>query len=66
MGSLSHYISNTAIEDFQPMNINFGLLPPLDRKVRKKKLRNEQLAQRSLEAFSRVVDSCNENLVCTK
>ena len=63
MGALAHYISNAAVEEFQPMNINFGLLPPLTKKVRKKKFRNEQLAQRSLEALADIVVRCHENLI---
>ncbi|WP_419574344.1 methylenetetrahydrofolate--tRNA-(uracil(54)-C(5))-methyltransferase (FADH(2)-oxidizing) TrmFO, partial [Phascolarctobacterium succinatutens] len=35
-GALANYISNPAIENFQPMNINFGLIPPLTVRIRKK------------------------------
>lgn len=48
-GSLANYISNPAIENFQPMNINFGLIPPLSVRIRKKKEKNEQIAARALE-----------------
>ncbi|WP_444348025.1 methylenetetrahydrofolate--tRNA-(uracil(54)-C(5))-methyltransferase (FADH(2)-oxidizing) TrmFO, partial [Phascolarctobacterium succinatutens] len=34
-GALANYISNPAIENFQPMNINFGLIPPLTVRIRK-------------------------------
>lgn len=51
MGALSKYISNESVADFQPMGANFGILPPLDEKIRDKKLRYEALAQRSLDFF---------------
>lgn len=47
-GALSHYISNPAIEEFQPMNINFGLFPPLDVKIRNKQEKNLKISQRAL------------------
>ena len=48
-GSLANYISNPAIENFQPMNINFGLIPPLAVRIRKKREKNAQIAYRALE-----------------
>ena len=48
-GSLANYISNPAIENFQPMNINFGLIPPLSVRIRKKKEKNAHIAARALE-----------------
>ncbi len=48
-GSLANYISNPAIENFQPMNINFGLIQPLSVRIRKKKEKNAQIAARALE-----------------
>lgn len=50
-GALANYISNPAIENFQPMNINFGLIPPLTVRIRKKREKNAQIAARALEAF---------------
>lgn len=54
-GALSNYISNPAIENFQPMNINFGLIPPLTVRIRKKKEKNAQIAARALEALDGVL-----------
>lgn len=51
-GALAHYIT-TAVAKFQPMNITFGLLPPLEGRV-KKNLRKEKLSARALEAISNV------------
>lgn len=54
-GALANYISNPAIENFQPMNINFGLIPPLTARIRKKKEKNAQIAARALEALDGVL-----------
>lgn len=54
IGSLIKYITtSTASDGFQPMNANFGLLPPLEERVRDKKRRNRLLAERSLEYLER-------------
>lgn len=54
-GALANYISNPAIENFQPMNINFGLIPPLTVRIRKKREKNAQIAARALEALDGVM-----------
>ncbi|MDO4179230.1 MAG: methylenetetrahydrofolate--tRNA-(uracil(54)-C(5))-methyltransferase (FADH(2)-oxidizing) TrmFO [Phascolarctobacterium sp.] len=51
-GSLANYISNSDVEHFQPMNINFGLIPPLAVRIRKKKEKNPLLAARALEKLA--------------
>ena len=60
MGALAHYISNPAVTDFQPMNVNYGIMPPLEKRVRKRRFRNEMLANRALEAFETVASRCGE------
>ncbi|MBP3501874.1 MAG: methylenetetrahydrofolate--tRNA-(uracil(54)-C(5))-methyltransferase (FADH(2)-oxidizing) TrmFO [Clostridia bacterium] len=47
IGALAKYIS-TENEKFQPMNANFGILPPLEEKIRDKKLRYEKLSDRAI------------------
>lgn len=47
IGALIQYIIGASPEDFQPMNVNFGLFPPLAKKVRKN-LKRRALATRSL------------------
>ena len=42
------YVSNESVGQFQPMNINFGIMPPLDHRVKGKRNKNAQLSQRSL------------------
>lgn len=60
MGALAHYISNPAVTDFQPMNVNYGIMPPLEKRVRKRRFRNEMLANRALKAFETVASRCGE------
>ena len=49
LGALGLYVSNGSVGDFQPMNINFGIIPPLDLRVKGKRNKNAELSQRSLE-----------------
>ncbi|MGC8914837.1 MAG: methylenetetrahydrofolate--tRNA-(uracil(54)-C(5))-methyltransferase (FADH(2)-oxidizing) TrmFO [Thermosulfidibacteraceae bacterium] len=51
IGSLINYIVNANPRDFQPMNANFGLLPPLEVKVRGKMERRKLLAERALKVL---------------
>ena len=56
LGAHGHYIATAEAKTFQPMNINFGLLPPLEQRIRDKRLKNRTIAERalaSLEAFAR-------------
>jgi len=49
MGALAAYISDEGVVNFQPMGANFGILPPLARRIRGKRERYEALAERALE-----------------
>lgn len=51
LGSMASYITTADFKHFQPMNANFGLLPPLDQRIRNKKEKNERIAQRALDAL---------------
>lgn len=48
-GSLANYVSCAEHKNFQPMNINFSLIPPLPKKIRDKKLKNSMLAQLAID-----------------
>ncbi|MBI2883339.1 MAG: methylenetetrahydrofolate--tRNA-(uracil(54)-C(5))-methyltransferase (FADH(2)-oxidizing) TrmFO [Candidatus Methylomirabilis oxyfera] len=48
LGSLIRHICHANPRDFQPMNVNFGLLPPLDEPIRSKRERRQALAARAL------------------
>jgi methylenetetrahydrofolate--tRNA-(uracil-5-)-methyltransferase len=47
IGALCRYISDPAHSNFQPMNANFGILPPLENRIKNKRLRNQHLGERS-------------------
>ena len=51
IGALAHYVANGGVSsNFQPMNANFGIIAPFEKKIKGgKKARNEAYAQRSLE-----------------
>jgi methylenetetrahydrofolate--tRNA-(uracil-5-)-methyltransferase len=51
LGSMANYITTANQKNFQPMNANFGLLPPMEPRVRNKKERYEQLATRALDTI---------------
>ena len=50
-GSLTHYITHAEAKNFQPANITFDLLPPLERRVRDKQERHRIQCERALNAF---------------
>ena len=49
IGALGLYVSNGSVGDFQPMNINFSIIPPLDHRVKGKRNKNAELSRRALE-----------------
>ncbi|NLM22339.1 MAG: methylenetetrahydrofolate--tRNA-(uracil(54)-C(5))-methyltransferase (FADH(2)-oxidizing) TrmFO [Peptococcaceae bacterium] len=51
LGGLARHLAGSPSFDFQPMNINFGLISPLPRRVRGKKERNLQISARALSAL---------------
>ena len=56
MGALSRYVSNPEItKNFQPINSNWGIIKPLEEKIRDKKLRNLALSERAVKDFSEFV-----------
>ena len=54
IGALGLYVSNASVGVFQPMNINFGIIPPLDHRVKGKRNKNAELSARSLEIIDKV------------
>lgn len=59
IGSMGRYISTPNV-DFVPMNANFGLLPPINIKARKREKR-EMMAKRSLESLSKYLEDVNND-----
>ena len=56
IGALGYYISDTSIGNFQPMNINFNIISPSDRRFKSKKDKNTYIAQRALERLAQVME----------
>lgn len=59
IGALSQYISDTSIGNFQPMNVNFGIMTPLGYKVKGKANKNLAIAERSLAIIDQMVREHN-------
>ena len=55
IGALGMYISDERITDFQPMNINFSIIAPLEQRIRKKAEKNLAIANRSLAIIDTMV-----------
>ena len=54
IGALALYISNQSVENFQPMNVNFGIMPPLGYRVKGKRNKNAELSKRGLEILEQL------------
>jgi methylenetetrahydrofolate--tRNA-(uracil-5-)-methyltransferase len=48
IGALGLYVSDSRVDNFQPMNINFSIIAPLEQRIRKKAEKNLAIANRSL------------------
>ena len=59
IGALGLYVSNESVGSFQPMNINFGIMPPLGYKVKGKRNKNAELSARSLA----LIDAMREEVM---
>lgn len=57
IGGLSLYVSDETIKNFQPMNINFGIMEPLGYRIRDKKEKNAELSRRALNILDRLISS---------
>ncbi len=60
LGALSAYIADESVKDFQPMGANFGILPPLEERIRDKAQRYEQIASRALKSFDKALKAGEE------
>lgn len=57
IGALSNYISDENVRDFQPMNVNFGLMEGLNVRIRDKRKKNFEIATRALEVIKELKNS---------
>ena len=55
IGALGLYISDESIENFQPMNINFSIVQPLEQRIRKKAEKNLAISNRSLAVIDEMI-----------
>ena len=55
IGALGLYISDETVENFQPMNINFSIISPLEKRIRKKAEKNMAISQRSLSVIEELL-----------
>ena len=55
IGALGLYVSRGSVGDFQPMNINFGIITPLEYRVKGKRNKNAEISRRSLELIDEMV-----------
>lgn len=56
IGALSDYISDESVKNFQPMGANFGILPPIEPKIRDKKERYAALVERALGSLAETLE----------
>ncbi len=56
IGALGLYISGGSVGDFQPMNINFGIITPLDHRVKGKRNKNAEISKRSLAIIDTLLE----------
>ena len=65
LGALAHYVSNPTVVNFQPMNVNFGIISPLGYRVKGKRNKNAEISKRSLEIIeslkAKEVFHCEDN-----
>jgi len=52
IGALAAYVSDSSVADFQPMNVNYGIIEPLDHRVRGKRNKNAELSARALDVIA--------------
>ena len=55
IGALGYYISDESVVNFQPMNVNFSIIAPLEQRVRKKAEKNLAIANRSLAVIDALI-----------
>ena len=57
IGAMALYISDETVTHFQPMNVNFGIIASLDRRIKGKAQKNLAIAQRALESLDAVMET---------
>jgi len=63
LGALARHLEGSPSVNFQPMNINFGLIPPLEQKIKNKREKNKILAERALRDLADFIENNKINLI---
>jgi methylenetetrahydrofolate--tRNA-(uracil-5-)-methyltransferase len=59
LGALCHYVTHAEPADFQPMKANFGLMPPLDQRIKNKRTRYQAYVDRALKDLDQLIAAAN-------
>ncbi|UWG98507.1 methylenetetrahydrofolate--tRNA-(uracil(54)-C(5))-methyltransferase (FADH(2)-oxidizing) TrmFO [Dehalobacter sp. DCM] len=62
LGGLARHLEGSPSVDFQPMNINFGIIAPLEQRIRRKREKNAKISERALVALTKYVQENEINL----
>lgn len=63
IGALCHYVTHCAVEDFQPMKANLGILPPLPNRIKNKAQRKAAYAERAMQRMLDSLSSLDDDLI---
>jgi len=58
IGALSHYVSDETVVNFQPMNVNFGIINPLGYRIKGKRDKNRAISERALKKIDEIAEIC--------
>lgn len=61
MGAMPNYMVNASVNNFQPMNINWGIIDELEERVKDKKLKKEKLAKKALNIVEEIIKKGEED-----
>ena len=61
IGALAQYVSGGAVSKFQPMNINFGIIKPLEKKIKGKRNKNIEISSRALQTIHILQSGIKDN-----
>lgn len=60
LGALCHYVTHASLADFQPMKANFGILPPLEKKLKRKRERAVAYVERAMKDLAEFLEAAKE------
>jgi len=60
LGALCHYVTHASLADFQPMKANFGILPPLEKRLKRKRERAVAYVERAMKDLAEFLEAAKE------